>query len=66
MTKKEDAAKPDTGVVRVAAVADLHCMKTSAGQLQPMLARMVESADLLLLGGDLTDFGLPEEAHIPG
>ena len=64
MTKKEDAAKPDTGVVRVAAVADLHCMKTSAGQLQPMLARMVESADLLLLGGDLTDFGLPEEAHI--
>jgi Icc-related predicted phosphoesterase len=63
MTKKEDSAKPEA-VVRVAAVADLHCAKNSAGQLQPMLARMVESADILLLGGDLTDFGLPEEAQI--
>ncbi len=64
MTKKEDAAKPEAEVVRVAAVADLHCTKASAGQLQPMLARMAEAADVLLLGGDLTDFGLPEEAQI--
>src|SRR5579871_1486162 len=64
MTKKEEAAKAETAVVRVAAVADLHCAKNSSGQLAPLLAQMNELADILLLGGDLTDFGLPEEAHI--
>jgi Icc-related predicted phosphoesterase len=64
MTKKEEASKPDTTVVRVAAVADLHCAKNSSGQLAPLLAQMNELADILLLGGDLTDFGLPEEAQI--
>jgi Icc-related predicted phosphoesterase len=51
-------------VVRVGAVADLHCAKTSAGLLQPVLAQIAQAVDLLLLGGDLTDYGLPEEAHI--
>jgi Icc-related predicted phosphoesterase len=64
MTKKDESVKADGAVVRIAATADLHCTKTSVGQLQPALARMAESADVLLLGGDLTDFGLPEEAHI--
>jgi Icc-related predicted phosphoesterase len=50
--------------VRIGAVADLHCSKTSQGQLQPLLARMAELVDVLLLGGDLTDYGLPEEAHV--
>jgi Icc-related predicted phosphoesterase len=50
--------------VRIAAVADLHCSKASRGALQPLFSRMTESADVLLLGGDLTDYGLPEEAHI--
>ncbi|HEY7310511.1 MAG TPA: metallophosphoesterase [Gemmataceae bacterium] len=63
MTKKDEAAKAGA-VVRIAATADLHCAKTSVGQLQPALVRMAEAADVLLLGGDLTDFGLPEEAHI--
>src|SRR5205823_5228154 len=51
-------------VVRVGAVADLHCSKTSAGTLQALLARAAEAVDVLLLGGDLTDYGLPEEAEI--
>jgi Icc-related predicted phosphoesterase len=51
-------------VVRVGAVADLHCSKNSVGQLQPLLAQMASAVDLLLLGGDLTDHGLPEEAEI--
>jgi Icc-related predicted phosphoesterase len=51
-------------VVRVAAVGDLHCSKTSQGAFQPLFARVAESADLLLLPGDLTDYGLPEEAKI--
>jgi Icc-related predicted phosphoesterase len=64
MAKKDEAGKPDGAVVRIAAAADLHCTKTSAGQLQPLLAQMAEGADVLLLGGDLTDFGLPEEAQV--
>jgi Icc-related predicted phosphoesterase len=51
-------------VVRVAAVGDLHCTKTSQGALQPLFARIAEAADILLLAGDLTDYGLPEEARL--
>lgn len=51
-------------VVRVAAVGDLHCTRTAQGLLQPLFARMAEAADLLLLAGDLTDFGTPEEARV--
>ena len=51
-------------VIRVAALADLHCTKTSQGAFQPLFARIAESADLLLLAGDLTDYGLPEEARV--
>jgi Icc-related predicted phosphoesterase len=50
--------------VRVAALADLHCSRSSEGRLRPIFARVEESADLLLIAGDLTDYGLPEEAHI--
>ena len=51
-------------IVRVAALADLHCTKTSQGALQPLFARIGEAADVLLLAGDLTDYGLPEEASV--
>jgi len=49
---------------RLAAVGDLHVKKTSQGTLQPLLVPVNEAADILLLCGDLTDYGLPEEAHI--
>lgn len=51
-------------VVRVAAVGDLHFTRTSQGVLQPLLTQINEAADLLLLAGDLTDHGLPDEARI--
>jgi Icc-related predicted phosphoesterase len=51
-------------VVRVAAVGDVHCKKTSQGELQPLFQQISDSADVLLLCGDLTDFGLPEEAQV--
>ena len=50
--------------VRLAAVGDLHIKKTSQGQLAPLLAPVNDQADVLLLCGDLTDYGLPEEAQI--
>jgi Icc-related predicted phosphoesterase len=50
--------------VRIAALADVHCSRTSQGALRPLFARAAERADVLLLAGDLTDYGLPEEARI--
>jgi len=50
--------------VRIAAVADIHVKKTSQGAFQPLFAQVTEEADVLLLCGDLTDYGLVEEAKI--
>jgi Icc-related predicted phosphoesterase len=52
------------GVVRVAAVGDLHCTRTSQGVFQPLFSRIAESAEVLVIAGDLTDYGLPEEARV--
>src|SRR5438034_5549396 len=56
--------RPMAATVRVAALADLHCTKTSQGAFQPLFARIAESADILVMAGDLTDYGLPEEATV--
>jgi Icc-related predicted phosphoesterase len=49
--------------VRLAAVGDLHYGRGSRGTLQPMLTAIGRlAADILILCGDLTDYGLPEEA----
>ena len=50
--------------VRIAAVSDIHCGRRSQGTLQALFAQVAEQADVLLLPGDLTDYGLAEEAHI--
>jgi Icc-related predicted phosphoesterase len=51
-------------VVRVAALADLHCTKTSQGAFQQLFARISEAADIAVIAGDLTDYGLPDEAAV--
>ena len=50
--------------VRVAAVGDLHVTKDSQGKLAPVFAQVAERADVLLLAGDLTDYGTAEEARV--
>lgn len=50
--------------VRIAAIADLHVKKTSQGALQELFGRITDVADVLLLCGDLTDYGAPEEAKV--
>jgi len=50
--------------VRLAAMGDLHYTKTSHGKLQPIFEQVAENADILLLCGDLVDYGLPEETEI--
>jgi len=54
----------DRESVRIAAVADIHVKKTSQGSHQDLFRNITESADVLLLCGDLTDYGAPEEAKI--
>lgn len=49
--------------VRLAAVSDIHYTRNSHGALVGLFARAAEQADVLLLGGDLTDYGLVEEAR---
>ena len=51
-------------VVRLAAMADIHYSKSSQGSLQPLLAQVAENADVLVLCGDLTDYGLADEARV--
>jgi Icc-related predicted phosphoesterase len=60
----EQVEQRSSGTVRIAAVGDVHCTKNSQGALQPIFAAVSEQADVLVLCGDLCDYGLPEEAHV--
>jgi Icc-related predicted phosphoesterase len=51
-------------VIRVAAAGDVHFGTESAGSLRPLLEHVPERADVLLLAGDLTRHGEPEEASV--
>ena len=49
--------------LRIAATADLHYAKHSRGKMHDAFAEISTNADVLLLCGDLTEYGLPEEAE---
>ena len=49
--------------MRIAAIADLHFGKSSAGALQPLLSQIATGIDVLVMAGDLTDYGTVEEAR---
>lgn len=51
-------------VVRIAAMADLHCSAATVAGLRPAFAAAPASADILVLCGDMTDRGLPDEARV--
>jgi Icc-related predicted phosphoesterase len=51
-------------LVRVAAIADLHYGRSTAhGSFAPLFSQITEMADVLVIAGDLTDYGLPDEAR---
>jgi 3',5'-cyclic AMP phosphodiesterase CpdA len=55
---------PAKDIVRIAAVGDLHYNRAAAqGSLHALFSQISESADILVLCGDLTDYGLPDEAR---
>src|SRR5690606_20338058 len=54
-----------TGRVRIAAVADLHCRLGRRDNFRRLVKAVNEqSADISLMGGDLTDHGHPDEARL--
>jgi Icc-related predicted phosphoesterase len=50
-------------MVRLAAIADLHYSKSTPTSMQPLFVQIAESADVLAFCGDLTDYGLADEAR---
>jgi Icc-related predicted phosphoesterase len=51
-------------VVRIAALGDTHHGRNATpGTLQPLFGQINDSADILVLCGDLTDYGVVEEAQ---
>jgi Icc-related predicted phosphoesterase len=50
--------------LRIAAVGDIHVKKTATGAFHELFARATSSADVILLCGDLTDYGALEEAKV--
>jgi len=57
-------APPEGPYVRIAAAGDLHYDELSRGKLRPHFEKLEKEADLLLLAGDLTDTGTPEETAV--
>src|SRR5579884_2211004 len=53
-----------SGSLRIAAAGDLHCSEHHREEVARSLAELAEAADLVLLAGDLTTTGEPEEAEV--
>ena len=51
-------------MIRIAAVGDVHVGADSRGMLRPGFETLRERADVLLLAGDLTRCGTPDEASV--
>ena len=49
--------------MRVAALADLHCGVNGSAEMGRILEGVQDAADVLVLGGDLTNLGLLEEGE---
>lgn len=50
--------------MRIAATADLHCRVNSVNLVDDLFPDLSSQADVLVIAGDLTDTGLPEEAAV--
>ena len=53
-----------TTPIRVAAVGDVHCAEPLRERITRAFAALAGNADLVLLAGDLTTHGLPEQAQV--
>ncbi len=55
---------PTSDTIRIAAVSDVHYGKSSQGALTALFTQITALADILVIPGDLTDYGLAEEARV--
>lgn len=51
-------------MIRIAAAADIHCRHDGNGSLRKYFEMAARDADLLLLGGDLTNWGVRAEGEV--
>jgi Icc-related predicted phosphoesterase len=58
------ATEPANGKLRVAAIGDLHVMEDSVAPYRELFTEISAAADVLVLCGDLTNFGKTREAEI--
>src|ERR1043165_5499419 len=61
---KSNMATSGNGKLRVAAIGDLHVQEDSVAPYRELFAEVSGSADVLVLCGDLTNFGKTTEAEI--
>jgi uncharacterized protein len=50
--------------IRVAAAADIHCSEETRSKIEAAFEKAEAGADVILLAGDLTTYGLPEQARV--
>jgi Icc-related predicted phosphoesterase len=53
-------------MVRIAAAGDVHASEATRARIEEAFARVEDDADLILLAGDLTTYGEPEQALVLG
>jgi uncharacterized protein len=63
-TSARAPADPEPSCVRVAAAGDMHCNADTCQQIAEAVAGLDGTADVLLLAGDLTTHGEPEQARV--
>lgn len=59
-----DRTNPPRTRLRIAAIGDIHVSKSSQGAFHALFTQISQTSDVLVLCGDFTDYGLPEEARI--
>jgi len=64
VTRQKGGVTDKLDVVRLATLSDIHYGKASQGTLEPLFTEIGRQSDVLVMCGDLTDYGLPEEARI--
>jgi Icc-related predicted phosphoesterase len=61
---ERNGRRPAAPPVRIAAAGDVHCQPSRAAETCEAFARLDGEIDLLLLAGDLTTHGEPEQAQV--
>jgi Icc-related predicted phosphoesterase len=51
-------------VIRIAAAGDIHASEATRGRIESAFATVAGEADVVMLAGDLTTTGEPEQAHV--